>query len=428
MAEQVAPIMEDTELPHDAPTMPRYPTLIRGQIPRGNTGIFEEDPSFHNPLPDTLQPPPRFPSMPDVELNKAMAAAGGAPVGVYPGEGSTSELVGRQLEQEIAATIERDAVEPGAARARASAAASKQWSSMDQRRLNSLLRDANVEGKDRDVALPGPGTTTTSGTSARAAFPTPLATVPMTVYSAPGEGAEQVEHFIAEDDINEKHGAMVKSTSSSAKVVITEDFGLIGGHKGVVHDTVFFDSNTLVTGGADGKVCIWDLSMKYVKSSFEPYNGNAVQALYPIVDEEGSATHSLITLSVDRLMRVWNLVDGQAVLLRSMQIPVANRDLVMSVPVLTAQMKAHAAAVAAAAAVAPTTDYTEDPPPSLDPEAFSAHPKAPAYRGGIADAMRAKEISQDEQETTAQSSIAEQPKRFSFNIFGRRNSKKAVAS
>ena len=100
MAEQVAPVMEDTDLPHDAPTMPRYPTLIRGQIPRANTGQFEDDPTLHNPLPNTLQPPPRFPSMPDVALNKATTAS------VLLGEAPTEQSVGRQLEQEIAATIE----------------------------------------------------------------------------------------------------------------------------------------------------------------------------------------------------------------------------------------------------------------------------------------------------------------------------------
>ncbi len=459
------PPREDVEaLPYGAPVMPRYPTLIRGQIPQP-PAEFEDDPTLQQPISDHLHPPPRFPSLPDVELSKATATA--EAMTAIPEE--AEESVGRKLEQEIAKTIERGSVEPGAGVRRAAEARSKQWNSMDQRHLDSLLHQATtesplLEGSTNVPVSPTPPSVstprgglsftapvTTSATLAPTAQPksapggilSALATVPMTTFKQPG-AEPQVEHFgggtVGDvDDINEKHGVMVRSKSQSAKVSITQDFGLKGGHEGIVHDSVFFDSKTLVTAGADGKVCIWDLEEKFVTAQFEPYNGHAVQMIYPIQDSDGATTRSLITLSADRLMRVWNLVDEQAVLLRSMQIPPSARDLVMSVPVLTPQMKAHAAAAAAAAAVT-TTDLTEDAPSSMDTSMFAvAGNKTPAYHGGIKKAMereaemkKESPVKEEKEAVPAPAPATEAPpvhhvtKRFSFNVFKR--DKKVVAS
>ena len=485
-AQSAEPLDEVESLPYGAPVMPRYPTLIRGQIPQPVTE-FDDD---EEPISDHLHPPPRFPSLPNVELSKATATA--EAMSSIPED--AEESVGRKLEQEIAESIERGSVEPGAGVRRAAEARSRQWNSMDQRRLDSLLHRATTENGllEGSTTVPmsptqpppaQPPVTTSTPTASRGSVPvsppvttsvpshTPatasapaqpkaasggilsaLATVPMTTFKQPG-AEPQVEHFgggtIGDvDDINEKHGAMVRSKSQSAKVSITGDFGLKGGHEGIVHDSVFFDSKTLVTAGADGKVCIWDLEEKFVTAQFEPYNGHSVQMIYPIQDSDGAATRSLITLSADRLMRVWNLVDEQAVLLRSMQIPPSARDLVMSVPVLTPQMKAHAAAAAAAAAVT-TTDLTDDAPSSMDTSMFAvAGNKTPAYYGGIKKAMEKKEDSpvavkeekkdspvavkeekkETEEPTTAASTEVPQvvTKRFSFNVFKRE--KKVVAS
>lgn len=507
----------------EAPPLPRYPTVI-AEAADGATG----SPALADTSPTHLAPP-KFPSLNDVDVNNAIAAADAqvaesprdylpntAPVidGMSPGSsftgvpaasaitqietpgssftapphtaGVTSDgfqsmpvpgpPVGRELERDIVETIRRDRVEPGAAVRRAEAAASKQWSSMDQRHLNALLRDAasgpgaddaaggayptssiaarvaalntavdmhgSIPNEEVDISpakaqeralsvdemddlVPGAGDTLSdrrspvrnqqglqrpgddfpavAARSARAplpraktvpagspAFPAPLATVPMVLFDGPGSEAQAEDTLAAaaaeagvdaplESDLSTRHEVMVRSESTNARVNITGDFGLKMGHVGIVRDSAFLDDETLLTAGEDGKVCMWDLAARFVKSYFMPYNGNPVQMLKPIVETNGSVTRSLITLSDDRLMRVWNLVDGQAVLLRSMQIPASSRDLVMSVPVLTPQMKAHAAAAAAAAAVAPT-DESESAPTSLDLSALAAQAQADAAK------------------------------------------------
>lgn len=512
MAEEAVRTEEDVlnELPTDAPKMPRYPTLIRAALPRGGTNEFG---ALTGQVPE-MQPPPRFPSMPNVELSKAKALAD-------PDVGSNDmhtdmengefeagydESVGRQLEAEIAETIERDAVEPGAAIRKASMAASKQWNSMDQRRLNSLLagehptsppprtapsvsrsfsRSAGVAVEPADIPETTPISSNTQSRSlpinegnslsdnkrpmtrsvpaTGTMFPTALATIPMRQFSAPGvEEAEQVEHFMGvtesgkdadeeDDDINKKLGAMVNSTSESARVSIIEDYGLKNGHQGIINDSIFLNPTTLITGGNDGKVCIWNLEKKYIIAEFEPYNGNGIETLYAIDEDE----NSIITLSSDRLMRIWHLINGQAVLLRSMQIPPSNKDLVMNVPILTKQMKDHAAMAATAAAVTTSpraeTNDEDYPPSSLDADQFKdTLDRAPAYRGGIGEAMKERGINLDDDTddndngngntdiaAATERSVgaamvgntheeATPAKRFSFNVFG--GKKKAVAS
>lgn len=473
MAEEAVRAPEEdvlNELPTDAPLMPRYPTLIRGGLPRGGTNEFgaltggAEGPD--------MQPPPRFPSMPNVELSQAKALADQQEYdmsleGVF--EGAHDESVGRQLEAEIAETIQRDAVEPGAAIRKASMAASKQWNSMDQRRLNALLDGANPSSPE-----PAPSVSRSFSRSAHRSersmppidndidenkkpvstmgsmFPAALATIPMRQFNAPGlEEDGQVEHFMGvtesgqdadeeDEDINKKLGAMVNSNSQSARVSIIEDYGLKNGHEGIINDSIFLNPHTLVTGGNDGKVCIWNLEEKYIVAEFEPYNGNGIDTLYAIDEDE----NSIITLSQDRLMRIWHLINGQAVLLRSMQIPASNNDLVMNVPILTKQMKDHAAMAATAAAVTTsprqgTADEDEYPPSSLDADQFkdTLERAAPAYRGGIGQAMKERGVNIKDDTTPdagaiAGNTIEEVPaptKRFSFNVFGG-GKKKAVAS
>lgn len=466
-------VNEEADLPRDAPTLPRYPTLIRETMPRG-TGEQQEDPLAPELPPSPgLLPPPRFPSMKDVDIGKATAIAEGralppstAPPTAPPGTPVPEESVGRQLEQEINAAIERDAVERGIGAARAAAAASNLWSSSDQRHLNSLLRDAEghlpTPRRNRQLSIDTFPTATSEGATVSpslrmpkstggpralsAPFPSAMATVPLTTFAPPGAGdGPQVEETfvgeIAEEDLDEKHASMVRSRSVTARVSITGDFGLKGGHAGVVRDSVFFDGQTLVTAGDDGKVCIWDLKNKYVKSEFLPYNGQPVQMLYPIVESDGSSTQSLITLSEDRLLRIWSLVDGSAVLLRSMQIPHSGRDLVMGVPVITPSMKAHAAASAAAAAVT-TTDLSESAPASLDaaalPDMNAPHraiilhdEEAEGGTNVVAEEEAAQEVPEKAEKKIVEEEQEEMKapeKRFSFNIFSKNKSKKALAS
>lgn len=460
---------DEGKLPRDAPTLPRYPTLIRETMPRGAADYEEEALSAELPPSPGLFPPPRFPSMKDVTANKAGRAE---PQSTKVLE----ESVGRQLEQQINAALERTQIEKGVGAKRAADAASKQWSSSDQRHLNALLRDAEghlpTPRQDRQLSIDTFPTATSEGAAIRAErpvhlprgdtkqlvgdvgtavgvsravettppravsapFPSAMATVPLTMFKPPGEDDKaQVEDFgpATEEDMDERLASMVRSKSVTAQVSITGDFGLKGGHDGVVRDSVFLDGETLVTAGDDGKVCFWDLKQKYVKSEFMPYNGHAVQMLYPIVEEDGSPAQSLITLSEDRLLRVWSLVEGSAVLLRSMQIPHSGRDLVMSVPVITPRMKAHAAASAAASAVT-TTELTESAPASLDEEDLDEMAPPPHVASseveGEANEGDTNEIVQEVVEEVVEVEENVPEKRFSFNLFGKNRAKKALAS
>lgn len=286
-------------------------------------------------------------------------------------------------------------------------------------------------------------------------FPPPLATVPLTIYRGPGsEPIVEIENEQETPDAEfaARHEVMVRSNSTTAHVNITGDYGLKGGHSKGVNDAGFFDHNTLVTAGVDGKVCIWDLEERYVKGSFVPYNGKAVTMLSPLPEEDGSPSRSLITLSEDRWMNIWHLSGTRAVLLRSEQIHHSENDLLMSVPVLTPQMKAHAAAAAAAAAVTTSEVVPESAPaPPVDPTAAQGpdgeQADAPTNRedGAVPEPAGDSKAEEPAPESPAKEDDVNEPvspsgserKRFSFvgDLFGgrRRSSaqragKKAVAS
>jgi hypothetical protein len=169
-----------------------------------------------------------------------------------------------------------------------------------------------------------------------------------------------------DSEVVEQHKGMHaadKSIQGGAFVNVTSDFGLSGGHEIGVNDAAFLDAETLVTAGADGKVCYWDIDSRYVKSEFVPYDGESVAMLHVLPNEDTSSSATIMTLSSSRLMRIWHTTPDRAVLLRSMSIPSASNDLVMSVPVITPELKERAVAAAAAEAVSvsPSTGAPFDP-------------------------------------------------------------------
>jgi hypothetical protein len=169
----------------------------------------------------------------------------------------------------------------------------------------------------------------------------------------PGEVAQDHEEMLAAD----------QSVHGGSHVNVTRDFGLTGGHEVGVNDAAFLNDETLVTAGADGKVCFWDIERRFVKSEFVPYDGESVAMLHVLPNEDTSTNATIMTLSSSREMRIWHTTEQRAVLLRSMHIPPSANDLVMSVPVITPELKARAVAAAAAAAVSvsPTKAGPEDP-------------------------------------------------------------------
>lgn len=128
-----------------------------------------------------------------------------------------------------------------------------------------------------------------------------------------------------------------------AHVDVTHDYGLSGGHTSGVEDVVFLDADSLITAGTDGKVCIWDLNERYVKTEFEPYeDAEPVSMIQLMPSGAGTKGITFLTLSKNtRVMRIWNVVGDNAILMRSMQIPASKNDLVMSLPVFSPSQEVY---------------------------------------------------------------------------------------
>jgi hypothetical protein len=182
-------------------------------------------------------------------------------------------------------------------------------------------------------------------------------------------------------DVERRHESLSRADpgKNGAHVNVTRDFGLVGGHAIGVNDACFLDSDTLLTAGADGKVCVWDMEERYVKSEFVPYGGEPVSMLHVLPTDDGSKSATIMTMSEKRLMRIWNTTDDRAVLLRSMQIPPSKNDLLISVPVITAEMRETAAAAIKAAS---STEAAASPPKAAAAPAVSAGSPSPAASDG----------------------------------------------
>lgn len=147
---------------------------------------------------------------------------------------------------------------------------------------------------------------------------------------------------------------------STGKVNVMDDYGLKGGHTSVVYDAVFLPGGkSLVTCGADGKICIWNMSEHVVEREFIPYDGEAVTMVYALSDEEDSSSTTLMTLSSSRCLRIWIVDDTQAILLRDSKVQESEGDLFMSVPRISKELKARAIAATTAAAIT-TCDAPEE--------------------------------------------------------------------
>eukprot|EP00178_Gracilaria_changii_P019190 TRINITY_DN55780_c0_g1_i1.p1 TRINITY_DN55780_c0_g1~~TRINITY_DN55780_c0_g1_i1.p1 ORF type:complete len:571 (+),score=130.20 TRINITY_DN55780_c0_g1_i1:567-2279(+) len=219
---------------------------------------------------------------------------------------------------------------------------------------------------------------------------------------------------------------------ATAEIKILQDYGLKGGHESKVNDAAFIDPNTLITCGSDGKVCIWDLQAKHVRSEFVPNDGQSVTMVYPIPDDDPSQPLTLMTFSERREMRIWTVDSKQAVLLRTTTIQQSDKDLYMSIPSISKELKARAAAAVAAAAVttteSPQGDTTEeatDAPPAPSPPE-ETQPDEEEAAG--ADDTTPPQASAPEPESKDED---KEKKRFSLTkvlSFGRSGGRKAVAS
>lgn len=253
-------------------------------------------------------------------------------------------------------------------------------------------------------------------------------TVPVISRKAP-DPASTVPPRPAHDESAETTEVMLRS-DASANITIKDDFGLKGGHTAGCNDAVFLDEkNTLVTCGADGKVCIWDMTDRSVTKEFVPYEGEAVTMVYPMTDDDDGDSYTIMTLSESRLMRIWTVDANQAVVLRSTQIQSSDKVLLMSVPAISRELKVRATAAPVAAAetsVDAATAAAETTATSAPPEPDTA---ADAVVG---DVSAAAETAPEASTTTADEKEEEKDrKRFSFSkvlSFGRSSSRKAVAS
>lgn len=294
-------------------------------------------------------------------------------------------------------------------------------------REDGAMEDTDPAGRS---AMPSEGATTASKPAdvTRTIFGGRFVTVPVisrkdlpAVQDTSAEAAEMVETTTE---------VMLKS-ENQAKIDITEDYGLKGGHASGVNDAAFLNDDKLVTCGNDGKVCIWDMKDRTVESEFIPYAGEAVNMVYPMPQEDSAQSKTIMTLSKSRLMRIWSVDDRQAVLLRTTQIQSSEKDLYMSVPVISKELKAWAASAAAAAAVT-TTDAPEMP--------SQLSPRTEAAAGAMAETTATTQAAEaaSAEATAAAAEVAKageeeekERKRFSFTkvlSFGRNSSRKTPAA
>lgn len=263
--------------------------------------------------------------------------------------------------------------------------------------------------------------------ASKSIFGSTFTSVRVTSYSASEKGAPET----LESQVEQGAATHVKlRDNATANIRILKDYGLKGGHKGRVNDATFTDDNTLITCGHDGKVCIWDVEGKHVEREFIPYEGQSVMMVYPIPDEDPSQPLTLMTFSKSRVMRIWTVDTKQAVLLRSTEIQESDKDLYMSIPFISKELKARAAAAVAAAAVtttdtpqgetaqsAPDAPPAPSPPERAEPDEDKQGADAAAAAGDAALDSETKDEERDK-------------KRFSFTkvlSFGR-SGRKAVAS
>lgn len=219
---------------------------------------------------------------------------------------------------------------------------------------------------------------------------------------------------------------------SSANISVTDDYGLKGGHASRVHDAAFLDADTLVTCGADGKVIIWDMPSRCVAMEFIPYQGEPVTMIYPMIDDDSAIdTYTVMTLSESRLLRVWLIEDSHAVVLHSTQITPSDKELFMSVPVISPEIRTHAAAAIAAAKTA--SGNTESTTQVTQSTQFTSTPQDDPNLKTSSDTQPSAAVpsqeTQDEPSSPKESDKKE--RRFSLTkvlSFGRRGNKEPVAS
>lgn len=401
--------------------------------------------------PSTLPPPPKFPSLTDVALPHATAAAAEAAV---PSSSTAPEFEEEDfLHVDADAAIRRDSVEPGFGARRALEIASEQWTDTDQENLDRLLAEGQdvlvppdvcsddlpvppasgysyfpAEAEDdptgwhklvptaepRPVSplavseryTPFPSTSFPPAPVSPVLLPVPVvqekSPPPVVQRSFDPNPVQTLDEVREEDspsaDVSRTifgghfHVIPVKSRvnhdagnaivladpklstednpihrvtlrlNSTADVNVREDYGLKGGHDDIVHDAVFLNGDkTLVTCGADGRVCVWDMVERTVQREFIPYDGEPVTMIYPLPDdeEENSSTTTIMTLSESRSLRIWIVDDYQAIMLRDSKVQECGGDLYMNVPRISKQLKARAIAAAAAAAIR-TSDAPEE--------------------------------------------------------------------
>ncbi|KAI0091288.1 WD40 repeat-like protein [Irpex rosettiformis] len=111
--------------------------------------------------------------------------------------------------------------------------------------------------------------------------------------------------------------AVVGGQTGSIRVVSLskgEVVGALGGHKEdeSVESVVFVDlagqtggAGVVVTGGTDGKACIWDLSTERIRATLE--HGDAVTGLLTL---PAPKQHILVSSSMDNTLRTWDARTG----------------------------------------------------------------------------------------------------------------------
>lgn len=307
----------------------------------------------------------------------------------------------------------------------------------DIRQQGAFGTDQTAQGSTQAASrsvVPDAGATTAQKNAdvTRTIFGDNFLTVPVT--SRKGVVLDQTDNADRDQMIESTTEVMLKS-ESSAHINVTDDYGLKGGHSSGVNDAAFLDDGKLVTCGNDGKVIIWDMSDHTVECEFEPYKGEAVVMVHPMPQDDKAVTKIIMTLSKSRLLRIWTVDEKQAIMLRNMQIQPSDKDLYMSVPVISNDLKVRATAAAAAAAV--TTTDAPKVPAQITKETTVTKQAAPVAVDTAPEPAVKVPVPTEEAVTAAAEAAEEveekEHKRFSLSkklrSFGRSSSsRKAVAS
>lgn len=156
-------------------------------------------------------------------------------------------------------------------------------------------------------------------------------------YFVPEETAAKSMSFVSHAEKSEETRYQ-SYTPESVDIEVLTDSDLDGIETDVL-DTTWLSDSALAMSGADGKVSIWDVKLRRQICSFQPYPVNDpvvyIASLSNAIDEQDWQENKLKLLTVSgesRTLRIWEIKNDAAKLMRSVALPMTGGDVLMTIP------------------------------------------------------------------------------------------------